>query len=148
MLRPYKKNHQPGNLWYPSRVVVAGPSLKAHQGGGENFAGKFSLLRKVAKFSPKFLWHVIGVYQVERRDKEEGTLPLGQAISSFVFWYRLLATLWCDSQLFVISVLCNLHVSDPARAHQEISGTIQSPPGNIRNHPKPARKYQEPSRAH
>ena len=37
---------------------------------------------------------------------------------------------------------------EPSRAHQEISGTIQSPPGNIRNHPEPTTKFQEPSRAH
>ena len=37
---------------------------------------------------------------------------------------------------------------EPSRAHQEVPGTIHSPPGNTRNHREPTRKYQEPSRAH
>ena len=74
--------------------------------------------------------------------------PLGVVISSCVFWYSALATLWCERKWFLISLLCNLHAGEPSRGHQETPGTIQSPPGNNSNHLEPIRKYHEPSRAH
>ena len=45
-------------------------------------------------------------------------------------WYSALAALWYDRQLFGGYLLCNLHAGDPSKAPGEISGTIQSPPGN------------------
>ena len=36
----------------------------------------------------------------------------------------------------------------PSRGHQEITATIQRPPGNISNHPEAIRKQQQPSRGH
>ena len=73
---------------------------------------------------------------------------LGVVFWSCVFWYGALATLWCDIKLFVIYLLCNLHAMTHEMTENEITGTIHSPPRNNRNHPEPARKQQEPCKAH